>query len=335
VSRKTQEESPEDMQEQRPLVSIVTPAHNEEEHLAECLESVLAQTYAQWECTIVNNCSTDKTLAIAGQFAAKDARFRVLSHSKLLPALTNFNFALQQISAASKYCKMILADDWMFPECLERMVKIMEDHPSVGIVGAYGLEGQWVLWEGIPYPGEIVSGRDICRQRLLGGPYVFGSQSSILVRSDLVRSRVPFYSESTEHPDSEVCFELLKDCDFGFVHQVLTFSRVRSGSLLDTSRQLNTLAPSILHELLVYGRHYLTAEEYEKRLKKLLSEYYEFLASSFFERQPKPFWDYHRKRMREEGIGFSRARLASTVGGRLLKRFSLSRKSAGTRQWGL
>jgi len=318
-----------------PLVSVVTPAYNEEPHLAQCLDSVLAQTHTNWECIVVNNCSTDGTLAIAQQYAAYDPRFRVISNATLLPAITNFNFALRQISTTSKYAKMILADDWMFPQCLERMIELMERQPSIGIVGAYGLQGQWVLWEGLPFPCERISGKEVCRQRLLGGPYVFGSQSSVLIRSDLIRSRIPFYSETAEHADSEVCFELLKKCDFGFVHQVLTFSRVRPGSMLETSRELNTLAPSILHELLAFGRYFLTSEEYDNRLKSLLVDYYDFLATSFFEQRPKPFWDYHKKRLSEEGMGFSQLRLASTVGRRLLRRLSPRRNVAGTRQWGL
>ncbi|MFZ1974630.1 MAG: glycosyltransferase family 2 protein, partial [Candidatus Acidiferrales bacterium] len=60
-----------------PLVSIVTPAYNEENYLAECVESVLAQTYTNWDYTIVNNCSTDATLAIAQKYAAGDPRIRV------------------------------------------------------------------------------------------------------------------------------------------------------------------------------------------------------------------------------------------------------------------
>src|ERR1700683_1050672 len=106
-----------------PLVSVVTPAYNEEKYLGECIESVLAQTYTNWDYTIVNNGSTDGTLAIAQKYAAANPRIRVISHDTVIPALANFNFSLRQASTASKYYKMVLADDWMFPECLERMVE--------------------------------------------------------------------------------------------------------------------------------------------------------------------------------------------------------------------
>jgi glycosyltransferase involved in cell wall biosynthesis len=279
-----------------PLVSIVTPAYNEEENLSECIQSVLAQTYTNWDFTIVNNCSTDGTLAIAQKYAAIDPRIRVITNETLIPALANINKAFRQISPASKYCKMILADDWMFPECLERMVAVMEEHPSAGIVGAYSLKRQLVLWMGLPYSSRVVPGREICRQRLLGGPYVFGSPSSVLFRSDLVRSHDPFYHESNAQADSEACFELLKECDFGFVHQVLTFSRDhRPGSRSLASLELNTLAAGMLHELVVYGPHYLTPQEYANCLEATLHSYYDFLATGFFERRPREFWDYHKQ----------------------------------------
>ena len=319
-----------------PLVSIVTPAYNEEQHLEECLKSVLAQTHPHWECTIVNNCSTDKTRAIAERFAAVDSRFHVVSRNTLLPALANFNAALRQIPASSKYCKIILADDWMFPECLERMVKLMEAHPSVGIVGAYGLEGQWILWEGLPYPSDVISGREICRQRLLGGPYVFGSPSSVLFRADWVRNRDPFYNESNLQADSEVCFELLKNCDFGFVHQVLTFSRDhRPEARLEASRDLNTAAAGMLHELICFGPHYLSPEEYQACLKATLAKYYDFLSTSVFLGRDKKFWEYHRMKMKQEGVEFRYSRLAFWVAKKVLRRLRPASSAPRTPQWGL
>lgn len=318
-----------------PLVSIVTPAYNEEKHLAECVESVLAQTYANWDYTIVNNCSTDATQAIAQKYADRDPRIRIVTNSTLIPAVANFNLALRQISPASKYCKMILADDWIFPECLERMVAVMEEYPSVGIVGAYGIANPWVVWTGLPYPSHFVPGREVCRRRLLGGPYVFGSPTSVLYRSDRVRSHDPFYNESNMQSDSEACFELLKNCDFGFVHQVLTFSPERSGSLLEASRKLNTAAAGVLHEVVVYGPHYLTPQEHSDCLATTVSKYYDFLATSFLQRRRGEFWDYHRRRLKEEGVEFSRARLACTVGRRFLSRLFRLRRGQKERYWGL
>jgi glycosyltransferase involved in cell wall biosynthesis len=317
-----------------PLVSIVTPAYNEEQYLAECIESVLAQSYSNWNYLIVNNCSTDRTLAIASEYAARDSRIRVISTDALIPATANFNFALRRISPESQYCKVILGDDWIFPECLERMVALMEEHPSIGIAGAYGLQGQWVLWEGVPYASKVVPGREICRERLLGGPYVFGSATSVLFRSDLVRGRERFYDETIEHAsDSDACFDLLKACDFGFVHQVLTFSRVREGSLLEGSKALNASAADMLRELVVYGPVYLSKAEYSERLHEAKLKYYDFLATNLLHSRDERFWSYHKAKLKEAGVGFSRFTLAGAVVRKMANRLRV--RSGGLERWGL
>jgi glycosyltransferase involved in cell wall biosynthesis len=317
-----------------PLVTIVTPAYNEEKLLSECIESVLAQSYTNWDYLIVNNCSEDRTLAIAEQYAARDGRIRVVSNSSLLPAVANFNSGLRQIRPDSKYAKILFADDWIFPECLERMVSLAESNPSVGIVGAYGHQGQVVLWVGVPYSDKVLSGREICRHRLLGGPYVFGSATSLFFRADLIRSRDPFYNEANLHAaDSEACFDLLKTCDFGFVHQVLTFSRVREGSLLQASREFNASAGDTLRELVVYGPYYLTSEEYTERLDETISKYYDFLAENLLRRRSGKFWDFHKEMLCKNGVPFSRWALVRGFVRKIVNRFRLHGK--GELRWGL
>lgn len=319
-----------------PLVSIVTPAYNEEQYLSECIESVLSQTYQNWDYTIIDNCSTDATLSIAQKYAAVDSRIRVFSNPSLVPAVANLNVSVRYISPDCKYCKVILADDWMYPECLARMVELMEDSPSIGLVGAYGLAEEWVVWMGLPYPSRFISGREVCRQRLLGGPYVFGSETSVLYRADLIRSRDPFYDEASAHPDSEICFELLKAADFGFVHQVLTFSRVRAGSLLTESRKLNTLAASMLREVVTYGPFYLTTDEYTTRLNQLTSKYYDVLARGVLQRREREFWQFHKGQLHELGVAYSGARVAASLA-KLVFRAIVRRPAAmnGQVEWGL
>lgn len=300
-----------------PLVSIVTPIYNGERYLSECIDSVLAQTYQNWEYTIVDNCSTDASLAIAKQYAARDSRIRVVENTRFLPAVANHNGALRQISRASKYCKVVFADDWIFPECLQRMVAVAEEHPSVGLVSAYCLEGQQVICTGLPYQTTTVSGRDICRQHLLDRLYIFGSANSVLYRADLVRSRDPFYNEANIHSDTEVCFALLKTSDFCFVHQVLTFTRVRPVSLSKKSADLSTHFAGTSHVLVRHGADFLLEAELTTQMRLHLSDYYQFLAKNLFLGRDKEFWDYHKTQMIKTGLGFSRARLARAALGSL------------------
>src|SRR5262249_12983184 len=148
------------------------------------------------------------------------------------------------------------------------------EHPSVGIVGAYVLEGRTITSTGLPYPTVFFSGRDICRLHLLEMVYVFGSANSLLYRADLVRNRDPFFNEANIHADNELCFALLAISDFGFVHQVLTNTRLREGSLNTKSLAMQTSLADWLHLLLAYGPSYLNDEELRSLLDRHLAAYY-------------------------------------------------------------
>lgn len=293
------------MSPQQPLVSVVMPVYNGEEFLREAIESVLAQTYSNWDFTIVNNCSTDATLQIAGQYARKDSRIRIHDNQEFLPMMRNINSSFRKLSPQSKYCKMLLADDWIFPECLERMVAVAEANPAVAVVGAYGLDGLRVMWQGLPYPSTVVKGPEIARATLLGGPYVFGSATSTLFRAELVRGRDPFFDEAGPQGDYLTCLELMRTYDFGFVHQILTFTRRRKNSATSLSLDLNTYILERLTALLKYGPVFLTPQECRQQEKVWRRDYYEFLARSALRLRERAFWRHHRTRLAQLGHSLS------------------------------
>ena len=300
-----------------PLVSVVTPVYNGEEHLRQCIESVLGQTFTNWDYTIVNNRSTDRTLEIAQEYAARDPRIRIHDNETFVRAIANHNIAFRQISPDSKYCKVLAADDWLFPECLEKMVQLAEEHPRVVLVAAYGLQGTTVAKvvydDVIPEQRSVVPGRDACRWRLLGGKYIFGAPTAVLFRSETVRSRPSFYDESNLHADSAANFELLEHQDLGFVHQVLSFRREREASLTTFSMDFNTYISCRLYELVTYGPRYLTEEEQTRRLRESLKAYYHYLAKQVYERRGPQFWNFHRSKLAQVGLPLRRSRLAAAV----------------------
>jgi hypothetical protein len=179
----------------------------------------------------------------------------------------------------------------------------------VGIVGAYRLDGAWVDCDGLPYPSPVVSGRELCRATLLGGPGVFGSPTSTLIRAEHVRSREAFYDESDIHTDTASCFEVLQSADFGFVHQVLTFTRRREETQTSVEEERNSYLPSALRHLARYGPMYLSEPEQAAVAATLLRFYYRFLARSVLERRGREFWAYHRQQLESLGYGFSRMRV--------------------------
>lgn len=313
-----------------PLVTIVTPFFNTDRYLAQCIESVLAQTYANWEYVLVNNCSTDKSLKIAEHYCGNDSRVRVISTTQFLTQVQNYNYALQQMSPDSNYCKIVQADDWIFPECISRMVEVANLSPSVGIVGAYRLQGRTVANVGLDVSVNVISGREVCREQLLGGRDYFGSPSSVLYRSDIVRSRVPFFDEANIYEDTEVCFEILKECDFGFVHQVLVFERTQEDSL--SAKILDVDEGWILGKFIKvrkYGPFYLESAELQECISQAEDAYFSFLAEAFLFRREKEFWEYHRKGLNTIGVRLGGAVLAKHIAWELLDLTLNWKKTAG------
>jgi glycosyltransferase involved in cell wall biosynthesis len=282
-----------------PLVSVVTPFYNTVEFLAECIESVLRQTYGNWEYVLVDNCSTDGSGEIAAQYASRfPGKIRLIRTQSFLSQVENYNFALTCIAADSKYTKMVQADDWIFPECVSRMVDVAEVHPDVGIVSAYELAGDSVQLDGLPYSVTHLDGREACRLYFLKSLYLFGTPTSLLYRSDLIHGRAQFFEERyAPFEDGHVCFDLLKSCSLGFVHQVLTFSRRDNDGIIERVRGFG-MEPFLNFSLLVaHGKHYFSSREYSLCLRQAEKQYFLFLTKSAcaLRSEPKEFWEFHRK----------------------------------------
>ena len=283
---------------EQPLVSVVTPVYNGEPYLAECIESVLKQTYQNWEYILVNNCSKDTTLETMQRYAARDARIRVYDNEEFLTQFQNWNHAMRLISPQSAYCKVIHADDWIYPECIAEMVDLAEQHPSVGLVGAYRLTQGKVDLDSIPCDqhrrASVVSGRELQNAIMLGMVPPFGSPTSLLIRSDIVRARPDFYDETIVHADADVCYALLQETDFGFVHRVLTFTRMHKASITSRTERFRTGRFANFAFLVRYGPTYLSPAEFKTRLGNAKRGYHRFLAESAYENKGKAFWEFHR-----------------------------------------
>jgi len=291
---------------QSPLVSVVTPVHNGEKYLEDCIWSVRKQTYVNWEYIVVNNCSSDRTLDIVLRHTEDDPRIRLVNTSQLLPIIENHNFALRQISPESRYCKIVHADDMLLPACIEEMVETAEMHPAVGIVGSYCLRGTKVVSDGIPLEIEVMPGEALCRETLLNKLYCFWSPSALLIRSDIVRERGDFYPGGQLHADVAACYEILQGWSFGFVHQVLTYIRKHRDST--TSIQASPYNKKMVSNLalyLKYGPIFLSAQQYSDYLKVKSEEYYGFLAGSLLDLREREFWRFHIKACREMGFELS------------------------------
>lgn len=130
-----------------PTVSIIVPCYNQAQYLPDALQSVLDQTYAHWECIIINDGSPDKTEVVAQEWCRRDKRFKyVKKENGGLSSARNAGIK----SSTGEFILPLDADDKIASEYLAQGVKILESLPGIKLV--YGkveffgsMEGEWKL----------------------------------------------------------------------------------------------------------------------------------------------------------------------------------------------
>lgn len=119
----------------KPLVSVVLPACNVEKYVAEAIESILSQTFKNFELIILDDASTDKTWEIIKKYSKKDGRITPVRNRTNLYIAGNRNKGISL--ARGKYIVWQDADDVSLPRRIEKLVELMENNPDVGICGSY------------------------------------------------------------------------------------------------------------------------------------------------------------------------------------------------------
>jgi glycosyltransferase involved in cell wall biosynthesis len=291
-----------------PFVSVVTPFYNTAAYLAECIESVLGQSWSSFEYLLVNNCSTDGSREIAAAYADRDPRIRLIDQPEFLSQCDNFNRALEHIAPHAAYCKLVLADDRILPDCLTQMVRVGEAHPTAAIVGAYYVKGTVLRGVGLPWGVEHFAGREVCRKQLLEGCFFFGSPTALLYRADLVRHRRPFFATERLHEDTDLCYEVLSRADFGFVHGILTWLRITDDSLSGRARSYNPDPLDYYIVLRTWGERFLTAAELHAALGAARRWYFGYLGLEWLRGREEGFWRYHQEGLATVGERFTGVR---------------------------
>jgi glycosyltransferase involved in cell wall biosynthesis len=186
-----------------PQVSAVIIFLNEERFLHEAVESVLAQTYGNWELLLVDDGSTDGSTAMARRYAEQyPARVRYLEHDDHQNRGMSASRNLAMRHATGEYIGILDADDVWFPHTLQQQVGILESHPEAALV--YGRVQRWYSWTGTAADTQRDSMRDlgVAPDRLVRPPTQFllllqdkGMPSGIMVRHEVVE-RVGGFEET-------------------------------------------------------------------------------------------------------------------------------------------
>lgn len=116
-----------------PIVSILMPVYNAERYVGEAVESMIKQTFEEFEFIIIDDGSTDGSLAIIKAYALRDERIRLISRENSGIVATRNELLGKSIG---QYCALLDADDVALPERLSRQVEYMEQHPQCVVVGS-------------------------------------------------------------------------------------------------------------------------------------------------------------------------------------------------------
>lgn len=152
--------------------SIIMPAYNAEKYIRESIESVISQTYKEWELIIVDDGSKDDTYRIANEYAQQDKRIKVITQSNSGTAAAARNTALKYVSG--EYTQMLDSDDYLSDDYLEKLAKVIDIYDLDIIVGIAKMVNDngadlGEVTHASRYNGTVISGKDAFKLSLTWG----------------------------------------------------------------------------------------------------------------------------------------------------------------------
>jgi glycosyltransferase involved in cell wall biosynthesis len=211
-----------------PKVSVCIPSYNHARYLPAAIESVLGQTYRDFEVVIVDDGSSDGSLAIAEGYAARyPDRIRVFTHAGHANLGISETVNLAYLNSFGEYWSGLPSDDAFYPDKLESQVALLESHPEVGWVYSYGELTDETL---VPIAGASFFGRDLTRaknplHRLIQDNLVAGL--TVMARRSCME-RAGLHEPGLVYSDWEFWLRLLAQCRPAFIARPLTRVRVHS-----------------------------------------------------------------------------------------------------------
>lgn len=204
-----------------PKVSVLIPTYNYAHFLADAIESVLAQTYTDFELIIVDNHSTDNTEEVVAPYL-KDSRISFYKNDTNIGLVGNWNRCLD--FARGEYIKFLCADDKLHPRLLETFVPVLDSEPGVTLVTANreGFGDKQEIRQ-VPLTGRQ-PGKEIIYATLKDVNWI-GEPTAVMFRKSDVKKAGPFNYAYTWLPDWDMWLRLLTMGDCYIFPEVLSYIR--------------------------------------------------------------------------------------------------------------
>lgn len=206
-----------------PKVSIVLPTYNGQDFIRESIESVISQTFRDWELIIVNDCSTDESISIIEFYAKSDQRIKIINNqsNQKLPKSLNIGFNNSQ----GEYLTWTSDDNIYLPHAIEKMVEYLDKNNREVMVCTrinYISEDKKILYKSVPYTNEYM-----CYSDCLGACFLY--------RRDVLNVIGGYNPDFFLVEDYEYWLRILfKYKNIGFIDEVLYNYRKQSKSLTST-----------------------------------------------------------------------------------------------------
>ena len=215
-----------------PQITVAIPVYNGEGYVHLAIQSVLDQTYSDFELLIVDNCSTDGTLEVVKAFS--DPRIRLHVNSSNLGMVGNWNRSVEL--ATGEYIKFLSHDDLLDTTCLEEQIAGFMRHKqeNIGIVTCkkkvINKDGKKVMpGFGLRGQSRTISGSVAIRKSIRSGRNIIGEPSVVLINTSVLKASGPFeLPEFT--PDIKMWFKILQKKDLYFIDKTLASYRISEQS---------------------------------------------------------------------------------------------------------
>ena len=207
-------------------ILVFVPTYNSEKYLRQCLDSVLQQTFKDWQCVISDDASTDKSVEIAKEYEKVDSRFKVLTHDKNVGAANNWNRAKENNNSFAT--KILCADDYLLKDALRIQLDILQRNQTAIVFS----ERHIVFPSGkkihprLPKYASNISFNDAFKCYINLGRNIFGEPVTALFRTDLFVKSEGFYPKFDYSLDTSGYMAISRGHEVTFDNSVVGAFRV-------------------------------------------------------------------------------------------------------------
>lgn len=206
------------------LVSIITPSYNCAKYIGETIESVLAQTYTNWEMIIIDDCSTDNTAEVIANY--NDPRIHYLKNKKNSGAALSRNYALRE--AKGRWMAFLDSDDMWTPEKLERQIQFMEKNGY-----SFSCTSRVLCDEdGTLRKGRVTSPKHVGKFSMRN--YCWIASYTIMYDANVVG--LIQVADLKKRNDYAMWLKVIEKADCYYLDEILAIHRKREGSISNASK---------------------------------------------------------------------------------------------------